>query len=83
MAERPQELDEHEFVQDDNDDQSWYWSVEWQTGERQADHDIETGQVFTYESEEEFLASLSSREQLLAILERAPDVEPDPEDRLP
>ncbi|MEZ4584699.1 MAG: toxin-antitoxin system HicB family antitoxin [Caldilineaceae bacterium] len=28
-------------------------------------------------------AARGSREQLLAILERAPDVEPDPEDRLP
>ena len=28
-------------------------------------------------------AACGSRAQLLAILERAPDVEPDPEDRLP
>ena len=47
-----------EVCDDDDDDQSWYWTEEWQAGERQADHDIATGDVTEYASPEDFLASL-------------------------
>jgi AbrB family looped-hinge helix DNA binding protein len=38
--------------------QAWFWTPEWQRGEREASADIEDGRVSTFESEEEFLESL-------------------------
>lgn len=39
-------------------EQGWYWTEEWQAGEREALADIAAGRVTTYGSDEEFLASL-------------------------
>lgn len=39
-------------------EQGWYWTEEWQAGEREALADIEAGRVTTYQSDDEFLASL-------------------------
>jgi len=41
--------------------QAWFWTPEWQAGERQADEDIAAGRVDRYESDEEFLAALEAR----------------------
>ena len=41
--------------------QAWFWTPEWQEGERQADEDIAAGRVDRYESDEEFLAALEAR----------------------
>ncbi|MDR1808337.1 MAG: hypothetical protein LBR33_10570 [Propionibacteriaceae bacterium] len=38
-------------------DQAWYWTPEWQAGEREVDADIANGRVTTYLTDEEFLAS--------------------------
>jgi AbrB family looped-hinge helix DNA binding protein len=38
--------------------QAWFWSREWQAGEREADADIRAGRVTRHTSDEEFLASL-------------------------
>jgi len=38
--------------------QAWFWTPEWQAGEREADADIAAGRVTTYLTAEEFLASL-------------------------
>ena len=38
--------------------QAWFWSPEWQEGERAASADIRAGRVATAESSEAFLASL-------------------------
>jgi len=41
--------------------QAWFWTPEWQAGEREADEDIAAGRVERFESDEEFLAALRSR----------------------
>lgn len=38
--------------------QAWFWTREWQAGEREASADIEAGRVTEHESDEEFLRSL-------------------------
>lgn len=40
-----------------HDDQSWYWTPEWQERERLAEAEIAAGNVTAYDSSEEFLAS--------------------------
>jgi AbrB family looped-hinge helix DNA binding protein len=41
--------------------QAWFWTPEWQEGERQADADIAAGRVMRFESDEELLAYLDAR----------------------
>lgn len=41
--------------------QAWFWTPEWQAGEREADEDIAAGRVERFESDEEFLAALRER----------------------
>ncbi len=41
--------------------QAWFWTPEWQAGEREADADIAAGRVERFESDEEFLAALEAR----------------------
>ncbi len=41
--------------------QAWFWTPEWQAGERQADAEIAAGLGDRYESDEEFLAALRAR----------------------
>jgi AbrB family looped-hinge helix DNA binding protein len=38
--------------------QSWFWTEEWQSGEREASEDLAAGRTRHYESDEDFLASL-------------------------
>lgn len=38
--------------------QAWYWTAEWQEGERAAAADLAAGRVRVFGSDEEFLASL-------------------------
>jgi len=38
--------------------QAWFWTPEWQAGEREADADIAAGRGETFMTGEEFLASL-------------------------
>jgi len=38
--------------------QAWFWTPEWQAGERQAEEDIAAGRGRVFKSSEEFLASL-------------------------
>jgi antitoxin PrlF len=42
-------------------DQAWFWTPEWQAGEREADADIAAGRETRYHSDEEFLAALDER----------------------
>lgn len=42
-------------------DQAWFWTPEWQAGEREADADIAAGRGTRYDSDEEFLAALDER----------------------
>ena len=39
-------------------DQRYWWTEEWQEGEREAERDIRVGRVETFETPEEFLAHL-------------------------
>jgi AbrB family looped-hinge helix DNA binding protein len=39
-------------------DQAWFWTPEWQEGERQASEDLAAGRYVTYDSAEEFLDAL-------------------------
>ena len=41
--------------------QVWFWSTEWQAGEREAEADRATGRAETFGSGEEFLAALRRR----------------------
>ncbi len=40
--------------------QAWFWTPEWQEGEREADEDIAAGRVTRYDSDEQFLAALEA-----------------------
>jgi hypothetical protein len=42
-------------------DQAWFWTPEWQRGERQADADKAAGNSDRYESDTAFLAALDDR----------------------
>ncbi len=42
-------------------EQWWFWTDEWQAGEREADEDIAAGRVTTSLTEEEFDAALRAR----------------------
>lgn len=41
--------------------QAWFWSPEWQAGERQADADRAAGRIETFASGEELIAALGRR----------------------
>jgi AbrB family looped-hinge helix DNA binding protein len=38
--------------------QAWFWTTEWQAGERRADADAAAGRMETFDSDEAFLAAL-------------------------
>lgn len=40
-------------------DQAWFWTDEWQEKEREADEDFANGRFESYDSVDEFLASLN------------------------
>lgn len=40
------------------DDQSWYWTPEWQAAEKEADEDIAAGRVHCYDNVDELTKSL-------------------------
>ena len=39
-------------------DQAWFWTPEWQAGERMAEADLAAGRSTRYESDEDFLRAL-------------------------
>jgi AbrB family looped-hinge helix DNA binding protein len=41
--------------------QAWFWSPEWQAGEREADADRAAGRIETSRSGDEFIGALRSR----------------------
>ena len=41
--------------------QAWFWTTEWQAGEREADDDRASGAAETFESGEEFVGALRDR----------------------
>ena len=41
--------------------QAWFWTPEWQEGEREVDADLAAGRVERFESDEAFLKALRDR----------------------
>jgi len=41
--------------------QAWFWTKEWQAGEREADADLAAGRVVNVESDEAFVTALRDR----------------------
>ncbi len=41
--------------------QAWFWSPEWQAGEREADADRAAGRIESFSSDEEFIGVLRGR----------------------
>lgn len=39
-------------------DQAWFWTPDWQAGEREASEDIKLGRVFEFETAEEAITAL-------------------------
>jgi hypothetical protein len=46
-------------------DQSWFWTEEWQAGEREADAQIAAGEGRFFASGEEMLAALAAEHERL------------------
>jgi len=43
--------------------QAWFWTEEWQKGEREADEDIKAGRVKRFATVDELIADLESGEE--------------------
>jgi hypothetical protein len=43
------------------EDQAWFWSDEWQAGEREAEADVAAGRVPVFDSMEDLLADLEQQ----------------------
>ena len=43
------------------EDQAWFWSEEWQAGEREAEADIAAGRVKTFETMDDLLVDLEQQ----------------------
>ena len=41
--------------------QLWFWSDEWQKGERQVDQDIKNGNILSFDTFDEFIDSLKEK----------------------
>lgn len=41
--------------------QAWFWTPEWQQGEREADEELDNGRSAAFDSGEDFLSALRSR----------------------
>jgi AbrB family looped-hinge helix DNA binding protein len=44
--------------------QAWFWTPRWQAMERQADEDLKAGRYRDFDTDEEFLKSLKTRERV-------------------
>jgi len=43
-------------------DQAWFWTEKWQAGERESEEDIRAGRIESFDTMEEFLATLDNDE---------------------
>lgn len=43
-----------------DESQAYFWTPEWQAGEREADEDIAAGRVHTFDNVDELIASLEA-----------------------
>jgi hypothetical protein len=53
---------EPESTSERDPDQAWFWTEEWQQGEKEVEEHIHRGEVETFDSMDEFLASLDDPE---------------------
>ena len=51
----------HVTIQPTDPDQAWFWTPEWQAGEREAADELARGEVETFDDGEEFLRDLADR----------------------
>lgn len=51
-------------------DQLWYWTPEWQAGERQADEDIRAGRVESFRSAEDLIRNLRAARRRVTVKPR-------------
>jgi hypothetical protein len=46
------------YLAERDPEQAWFWTAEWQAGEREADEDLWTGNYEDFENMDDFIASL-------------------------
>jgi len=46
-----------------DDNQSWYWTSQWQTAEKEADEDVATGRVYHYDNVDELMRALRAKRE--------------------
>jgi hypothetical protein len=51
-------LDFVSYLVERDPDQAWFWTPEWQAGERQADEDLRTGNFDDFDTMDDFIALL-------------------------
>ena len=45
--------------------QEWFWTVEWQAAEREAEADLAAGRYETFDNDDDFLASLGTSRRVV------------------
>jgi hypothetical protein len=53
-------LDFVSYLAERDPDQAWFWTTEWQAGERQADEDLSSGNYEDFDNMDDFIASLKT-----------------------
>lgn len=48
------------YLAERDPDQAWFWTPEWQAGEREADEDLQTGNYEDFDSMDDFITALKS-----------------------
>lgn len=48
------------YLSERDPDQAWFWTPEWQAGEREADEDLQTGNYEDFDSIDDFIAALKA-----------------------
>jgi hypothetical protein len=57
-------LDFVSYLTERDPDQSWFWTPEWQAGERQADEDLQTGNYEDFATMDDLIASLEQEKAI-------------------
>ena len=51
------------FLSETEEDESWFWTEEWQAGERKADEDLAEGRFTDFETVDELIAHLHAERE--------------------
>ena len=57
-----QEFKNNDGQEDEQDDQSWYWSKEWQDAEKKADQDVRAGRMKSFDDVNDLIADLDRKD---------------------